>query len=131
MFKTCGKKSQEAPPTVRNTEYDNTPTNYIPHSPITGKLVGECHSCWNPAIVDFELCLVTSKLQEVHSDREIVLRDIPRGGVFGSSYFPIFYHPLASSPALPRSSPKVKLQRRQKEDDKVNPYFSFSPQTFY
>ena len=38
-----------------------------------------------PAIGDFELCLVTSKLQFLHSDGEIVLKDIPRGGVFGSS----------------------------------------------
>ena len=58
-----------------------------------GKLVGKCHSFTGslcPAIGDFELCVVTSKLQKVP-----ILMDIPRGGVF--AYFPTPSHP----PPLP------------------------------
>ena len=74
------------------------------HTPITGwggEIGGGIHSLTRslcPAIGNFELSLVTSKLQKVpipsfRSDREIILRDIPRGGVFGFSYFPIPYNP--------------------------------------
>ena len=55
--------------------------------------MGECHSFTGslcPAIGDFELCLVTSKLQIVP-----ILIDIPRGGVF--AYFQTPSHP----PPLP------------------------------
>ena len=72
--------------------------SYQLHAPLSplrdgaGKLVGARNvtlllEVCAPAIGDFELCLVTSSLvnciksQFLHSDREIVLRDIPRGGV--------------------------------------------------
>ena len=73
MFKTCGEKSQEAPPIVRNKSMIIQPSITFPTPPLrdeVGILVGpgECHSfagSLRPAIVDFELCLVTSKLQKV------------------------------------------------------------------
>ena len=78
----------------------NAATNYTPHYHITrwgGEIVGGmslllevCAPC---TIGDFELCLVTSKLQFLHSDREIILRDIPRGRVFVSQS-PAISHPF-------------------------------------
>ena len=69
-----------------------------PTPPITGwgGEIGEGMSLFNfagclcPTIGDFELCLVTSKLLNSFIQIGIVLRDIPRGGVFGFSYFLIW-----------------------------------------